>query len=65
MNFNNSKGSHDMRHSILQTQSIFWWTGKQKKVFSEAIHSIDTHIDVIVEVLYVQSRVTIKFCIDD
>ena len=36
-----------------------------KKVLSEYIHRIETHLDVVVEVLEVQSSVTFGLCIDD
>ena len=36
-----------------------------KKVLSEYSHRIETHLDVVVEVLEVQSSVTFGLCIDD
>ena len=36
----------------------------RKKVFSESIHCIETHIDVVVEVLKVQSTVSFELCLD-
>ena len=36
----------------------------RKKVFSDSSHFIGTHIDVVVEVLEVQSSVSFEFCID-
>ena len=37
----------------------------RKKVFSESSHRIETHLDVIVEVLEVQSGVSFELCIDE
>ena len=37
----------------------------RKKVFSESIHRIYTHLDVVVEVLEVQSRVIFELCLDE
>ena len=36
-----------------------------KKVLLESIQCIETHLDVVVEVLEVQSGVSFDFCIDD
>ena len=36
-----------------------------KKVFYEYSHRIETHIDVVVEVLEVQSSVSFELCIDE
>ena len=30
VNFNNSKGDSNLALSILEAQSIFWWTGKKE-----------------------------------
>ena len=37
----------------------------RKKVFSESIHRIEIHIDVVVEVLEVHFSVAFEFCIDE
>ena len=34
-------------------------------VFSESSHHIETHIDVVVEVVEVQGSVSFKLCIDE
>ena len=62
---NNRKGDHDLVWSILQTWSVFDGLVTSKKVFSESIQRIETHLDVIVEVLEVQSSVSFELCIDD
>ena len=36
-----------------------------KKFLSESSNCIETHIDVVVEVLKVQSSVTCEFCLDE
>ena len=38
---------------------------RRKKVFSGSSHCIDTHLDVVVEVLEIQSSVDFEFCIDE
>ena len=30
VSYNNSKGENDLEQSILDTWSVFWWTGKQE-----------------------------------
>ena len=37
----------------------------RKKVLSESIHIIETHIDVVVEVLEVRSSVFFELCLDE
>ena len=37
----------------------------RKKVFSESIHILDTHIDVVVEVIEIHISVLFEFCIDE
>ena len=37
----------------------------RKKVFLESIHRIETHLDMVVEVLEVHSSVALYFCLDD
>ena len=37
----------------------------RKKVLSESIHIIETHIDVVVEVLEVHSSVAFDLCLDE
>ena len=37
----------------------------RKKFFSESIHCINTHLDMVVEVLEVQRSVYFEFCIDE
>ena len=37
----------------------------KKKFFSESIHHIETHLDVVVEVLEVHSTVSFEFCLDE
>ena len=37
----------------------------RKKVLSESNNRIETHIDVFVEVLKVQSSVSFEFCLDE
>ena len=36
-----------------------------KNVFSESINSIETHLDVVVEVIEVQSSGAFEFCCDE
>ena len=38
---------------------------RSKKVFLEFSHQIRTHIDVVEEVLEVQSSVSFEFCLDE
>ena len=37
----------------------------RKKFLLDSSHRIDTHIDVVVEVLEVQSSVSFEFCLDE
>ena len=37
----------------------------RKEVFSESSHSIESHIDVVIEVLEIQISVSFEFCIDE
>ena len=37
----------------------------KNKILSDSIHQIETHLDVVVEVIEVQSRVTFEFCLDE
>ena len=37
----------------------------RKEVFSCSIHRIETHLDVVVEVLDVHSNVSFKLCLDE
>ena len=37
----------------------------RKEVFSESIHRIETHLDVVKEVLEIQSSVAFEFCLDE
>ena len=37
----------------------------RKEVFSESIHSIETHLDLVKEVLEIQSSVSFEFCLDE
>ena len=37
----------------------------RKEVFSESSHHIETHLDVVKEVLEIQSSVFFEFCIDE
>ena len=37
----------------------------RKEVFSESSHHIERHIDVVKEVLEIQSSVSFELCIDD
>ena len=37
----------------------------RKKVFSNSIHRIETHLDVVVEVIEVQRSASFDFCIDE
>ena len=36
-----------------------------KEVLSEYIHRIEAHIDVVIEVLDIQSSVSFEFCLDE
>ena len=36
-----------------------------KKVFLKSSHRIETHLDVVIEVIEVQISVSFEFCIDD
>ena len=37
----------------------------RRQVLFESSHCIDTHIDVVVEVIEIQSSVSFEFCLDD
>ena len=37
----------------------------RKKVFSDYRHLIEANLDVVVEVLDIQSSVSVKFCLDE
>ena len=37
----------------------------RKKVYSESSHRIERHLDVVIEVLEVQSSVSFEFCLDE
>ena len=37
----------------------------RKEVFSESSHFIETHLDVVKEVLEVHSSVSFEFCLDE
>ena len=37
----------------------------RKEVLSESIHHIETHLDVIKEVLEIQSSISFEFCLDE
>ena len=37
----------------------------RKQVLFESSHCIDTHLDVVVEVIEIQSSVSFEFCLDD
>ena len=37
----------------------------RKEVFSESIHRIETHLDVVKEVLDISSSVSFEFCLDE
>ena len=37
----------------------------KKDFFSESTHHIETHIDVVIEVLDIQSSVSFEFCLDE
>ena len=36
----------------------------RNEVFLESIHRIETHLDVVLEILEVQSSVAFEFCLD-
>ena len=37
----------------------------RKEVFSESIHRIETHLDVVKEVLEIHSSVSFELCLDE
>ena len=37
----------------------------RKKVYSESSHRIERHLDVVIEVLEIQSSVSFEFCLDE
>ena len=37
----------------------------RKKVYLESIHRIERHLDVVIEVLEIQSSVSFEFCLDE
>ena len=41
----------------------FYGLVTRKEVLSESSHCIDTHLDLVVEVLEIQSSVSFEFCI--
>ena len=42
-----------------------FWTGEQEEGFLESSHLIETHIDVVVEVLEIQSSFSFEFYLDE
>ena len=50
---------------LLKPKVSFYGPVIRKKVFSESSHRIETHLDVVVEVLEAQSSVSFEFCIDE
>ena len=36
-----------------------------KEVLSDSSHRIETHLDVVIEVLEIQSSVSFEFCLDE
>ena len=37
----------------------------RKEVFSESINRIETHFDVVIEIIEIQSSVSFEFCLDE
>ena len=58
----NRKGDHDLGKVFFKLRVTFDGLVSRKKVFSNSIHYIDTHIDVVVEVLEVHSSVDFELC---
>ena len=50
---------------LFKFRLYFYGMVRRKKVFLESSHRIDTHNDVVVEVLEVQSSVIFTFCLDE
>ena len=49
---------------LFKLRVYFDWLVCKKKLFSESSHRIETHIDVIEEIVEVQSSVAFDFCLD-
>ena len=58
------KGENNMGRIIFETRSVCWWTGKQEEGLLGVQSHHYTHLDVVVEVIEVQSSVFFEFCLD-
>ena len=50
---------------LFKLKVSFYQLVSRKKVFSESSHHIETHLNLVLEVLEVQSSVAFVFCIDE
>ena len=50
---------------FLKLRVYFYGLVIRKEVFYEYSHSIETHLDVVKEVLEIQSSVSFEFCLDE
>ena len=59
------KGYRDLGQSIIQTQSVFGGLVIRREVLSESSHRIETHLDVVKEIIEIQSSVSFELCLDE
>ena len=50
---------------LFKLRVYFYGLVTRKEVFSEYIHRIEAHIDVVIEVLDIQISVSFEFCLDE
>ena len=65
INSKNRKSEIDLGRNIFQNQSVFDGLVIRKKVLLKSSHRIETHINVVVEVLEVQISAAFEFYIDE
>ena len=65
MHYNNSKGDNDLVRSVFQNKSVFYGLLSRNNVFLGSSHRIETHLDVVVEVLEVQRSLVFELFIDE
>ena len=58
----NRKGDHNLGKVLFKLRVDFYGLVSRKKVFSDSIHCVETHIDVVVKVLEVHSSVDFELC---
>ena len=50
---------------LFKLSVYFYGLVTRKEVFSESIHRIERHLDVVKEVLDIHSSVSFEFCLDE